>query len=376
MRIKGWLAGMAALAVAGCSATEATGPEGAGPAAAIVAAGGGFYTMTNGAANEVVHFRRGPDGSLEPAGTYGTGGAGTGAGLGSQGAVALSADGRWLLVVNAASSDVSVFRRGTDGALDLVDRTASGGTAPVSVTQRGPWVFVLNEGGDGNIAGFRLAADGTLSPTGTRPLSQAGGVDAAQISFSPDGRSLVVTEKNTDRIVVYAVRGGQADAPVVHASAGPTPFGFAFSNDGVLVVSNAAGGAAGAGSASSYAIGPDGALNTIAAQVANFQAAPCWFAITRNGKFAYTTNTATDNTTGYRITPDGGLELLHSDGVTASNSGTPIDVAINPSGSEFVHVLNAGTGTIEVFRVGTDGSLTFAADVTGLPTGTNGLAAY
>ena len=42
-----------------------------------------------------------------------TSGTGTGAGLGSQGSLALSADGRWLLAVNAGSNERDgVFDRG------------------------------------------------------------------------------------------------------------------------------------------------------------------------------------------------------------------------------------------------------------------------
>lgn len=376
MRKARWIPALVALALAACADSDGVGPDSElGPAAARTSAQGGVYTMTNAAVNEILQYRRSRDGGLTFVASYGTGGAGTGAGLGNQGGIAISDDGRWLLAVNAASSELSVFRRSADGGLVLVERAGSGGMAPISVTQNGPWVYVVNEGGAGNIAGFRLAGDGSLTLLGTQPLSQAGGVDPAQISFSPNGRALVVTEKNTDRIVVYPVRAGRAGAPLVHDSDGPTPFGFGFTRNGTLIVSNAAGGAAGAGSASSYAIGSDGSLHVIDAQVPDFQSAPCWIVVTRNGRFVYTTNTATNNTSGYRITARGGLELL-GDGNTASNSGGPIDAAINPSGAEYLHVLNAATGAIEVFAVHRDGSLSAVDSIDGLPAGTNGLVAY
>jgi hypothetical protein len=56
---------------------------------------GAVYTMTNApSGNAVVAFRRHRDGSLTPAGTFPTGGAGSGAGLGSGHAVVVSEDGR------------------------------------------------------------------------------------------------------------------------------------------------------------------------------------------------------------------------------------------------------------------------------------------
>ena len=81
-------------------------------AAALLFAGGSqahgasvqaVYTQTNSAAGNAVQvLARGDDGTLTPAGSYATGGLGTSAGLGSQGAVALSEDGRVLLAVDAA----------------------------------------------------------------------------------------------------------------------------------------------------------------------------------------------------------------------------------------------------------------------------------
>src|SRR5207249_7929677 len=150
------------------------------------------------AGNSVAVFARAADGTLSAAGSVATGGTGTGAGLGSQGALALSDDGRWLFAVNAGSNDVSVFRVGRDG-LSLLDRTSSGGTRPISLTVHGHVLFVLNAGGDGNISGFALGTTGALTPISgsTRSLSGTN-VGPAQVSFSPDGRRLVVTEKTTN----------------------------------------------------------------------------------------------------------------------------------------------------------------------------------
>lgn len=370
---KRWIPALAVLALAACSDTDPAGPD--GPAFAAAPAYGGVYTQTNQAANEVLQYRRDAAGDLMFVAAFATGGAGTGAGLGNQGGLMLSDDGRWLFTVNAASNEVVVFRRSNDGSLSLADRVASAGEMPISVTQHGRSVYVLNTGGDGNIAGFRLGGDGSLTPLGTQPLSQTGGVAAAQVTFSPNGRYLVVTEKNTNRIVVYPVRAGVAGTPLAQPSDGATPFGFAFRNDGTLIVSNAAGGGAGLGSATSYAIGSDGMLHVISSQVANGQSAPCWFVVNRNGTLAYTTNTASNNTSGYAVGAGGTLSLL-GNGDTGTNTGAPIDAAINPSGAEFLHVLNGSSAEIQVFSIARDGGLSLVADVSGLPAGTNGLAAY
>src|SRR2546428_1752114 len=95
---------------------------------------GAVYTITNQlAGNAVAVFARSADGTLTPAGSFATGGTGTGVGLGSQGAVTLSGDGRLLFAVNAGSNDLSVFGVRPNG-LSLLSRTASGGALPTSVT--------------------------------------------------------------------------------------------------------------------------------------------------------------------------------------------------------------------------------------------------
>src|SRR6184192_3431600 len=167
---------------------------------------GAVYTLTNQVGgNAVAVFMRGADGRLASAGSVATGGTGTGASLGSQGAVSLSNDGRRLFAVNAGSNDLSVFAVSPAG-LALASRTASGGTLPISLTVHGNVLYVLNAGGTGNISGLAVGTSGALTAIAgtTLPLSGSN-VGPAQVSFRPDGRRLVVTEKNTNQLDVYAV---------------------------------------------------------------------------------------------------------------------------------------------------------------------------
>src|SRR5258707_406638 len=65
---------------------------------------GHVYTISNDAAgNALLVYTRGSGGALALTQTVPTGGNGTGAGLGTQGAVTLSRDGRYLFAVNAGS---------------------------------------------------------------------------------------------------------------------------------------------------------------------------------------------------------------------------------------------------------------------------------
>ncbi|MCI0434149.1 MAG: 3-carboxymuconate cyclase, partial [Gemmatimonadetes bacterium] len=283
-----------------------------------------------------------------------------------------------LLVVNAGSNSLSALQRHGDGSVTLLDEVPSGGSMPISVTAHGSIVYVVNAGGDGNISGFILRPSGLEPlPNSTRPLSQSGGTGPAQIEFHPNGRWLVVTEKATNRILTYALDATRRPGPAVAtASAGMTPFGFGFTANGLLVVSEAFGGAAGQSRVSTYRIESGGDVIAVDPLVADFQSAACWIVITSDGRFTYTINTASNNLSGFRIRPNGTLELLNADGVTATSDAGPIDAALSRGSNAYLYVLNAGGGSITAYAVAGNGALTpIAGGVSGLPAGTNGLAA-
>lgn len=317
-------------------------------------------------------FDRGADGSLTPAGSYPTGGTGTGAGLGSQGAVAVDDAGRYLYAVNAGSGTVTSFRIGQDG-LSRVDTASTGGSMPAGLTVRHGLLYVLNAGGSGSITGFTVDA-GHLQPLAgsTRSLSSAA-TAPAQVSFSPDGGTIVVAERATQRIDLFPVdeAGVAGDATVV-PSAGPTPFGFGFDNKDHLIVSEAFGGAPDASAVSSYRLGGSG-LETVSASVPTTETAACWIAITGNGRFAYAGNAGTASITGYGVAPDGSLSILDADGKTASAASGVTDLAVS-SNSRFLYG-RLGDGTVGAWAVGADGSLETLGAVPGLPPGAAGIAA-
>ncbi len=338
--------------------------------------GGAVYTLTNEAsANAVVAFNRSARGTLSHPRRFATGGRGTGSGLGSQGAIALSRNGSWLFAVNAGSNDISVFSvRGTE--LRLAHRSSSGGTMPISVTSHRDLVFVLNAGGTGNIAGFTLTRSGALRPLpdGVRSLSGPN-TGPAQVSFSPGGESLVVTEKNTGLLDLYSVdEDGVVSEATQVISNGETPFGFSFTRHGLLIVSEAFGGRDGESAVSSYRLEDEIQLSS--GSVPDHQTAACWIAVTRNGRYAYTTNTGSGSISGYRVSGCGTLSLLNPDGLTAStgDGSSPTDMALSAD-SSFLYAVGSGTGTINAFRVREDGSLTPLDQVGGLPTSVVGLDA-
>jgi 6-phosphogluconolactonase len=338
---------------------------------------GVVYTITNAAdGNQVLVYDRASDGTLSFQGAYDTGGLGSGTGLGSQEAVVLSDNGQLLFTVNAGSNQISVFslRR---NSLKLVDVVDSGGLTPISLALNERLLYVLNAGGSGNITGFTIGKNGKLSALNgsTQPLSNGGAGAApgpAQISFDSDGSVLVVTEKATNLIDTYQVRRGRAQASVTHPSAGQTPFGFAFDKAEHLIVSEAFGGATGVSALSSYKI-HENKFELISASVGTTQTAACWVVISKNGKYAYTTNAGSGSISSYRIGKKGDLTLLEAQvGLTGTGS-SPIDMAISNNG-QFLYALNSGASTISAFRVQADGGLVLLGEVN-TPDGAVGLEA-
>lgn len=341
---------------------------------------GAVYVQTNQASgNAIAIYQRSTDGALTLSSIESTGGLGTGAGLGSEGSVMLSSDGRWLLSVNAGSNDISVFRVEA-GGLTLTDRVASGGVQPISLALYKNLLYVLNAGAAGNISGFVLDRSGKLSPLAgsTRPLSN-NGVGAApgpaQISFNKDGRMLVVTEKASNLIDTYIVgKDGMASAPAAHPSSGVTPFGFAFTQQGALIVSEAFGGAPLASAVSSYDVA-NGGLAVISASVPTGQTAACWIAVSKNGKYAYSTNAGSGSVSAYQVGTDGSLSLIDGAAGSTGDGSSPIDASVSNNG-QYLYVLNGRTHNIVAFAIQADGTLKSIGTFEGLPAGSAGIMSW
>ncbi len=368
--------------------SDATAAPAGGNTSAIESAGqgGALFAMTNAnGPNAVIMYTRFANGNLSPVGSFRTGGTGIGetddgAALDSQGSLALSQDGRLLFAVNAGSGDISTFTVTSQG-LTLVDRIASRGPRPISVTVYGKVVYVLNYNrqapGNGNITAFVIGTNNRLSPLpdSTRALSTNGAVNPGQVLFNPSGNLLAVSEKATNRILTYTLKSnGLANNPVSHAATGQTPFGLAFNSRGILVCANAVNDAEGSGSASAFAVSSSGTVNPIGGAVANRQTAPCWVAIDRSGEYAYFVNALSNSLSACRIDTGGRLTLLNGGNIAARTGEKPFDIAFS-SDNRYVYVLNSGGGSINGYRVLPGGSLAdLGVTRRVLPAGANGLA--
>jgi len=373
--------------------------------------------------NQVLMYMRASDGSLTLVGAYATGGQGSGPskrfagdGLGSAHSVQLSTDHKWLFVTNAGSNSVSVFRvilGGGSGAerffrnsLVLTDVQSTGNGSPGnrfpnSVTQSGDLVYVLNSADEGSITGFRLSGAGKLTPiprsTRTLNANQTFPPDTlynpAQVSFTPDGRQLVVTIKDgpaaglipgvtptgPGRVLVFDVGkngtpsqiGGETDLN------NHGPFGFSFDRAGNALFALFVGGPPLTAAAGSFRINNDGTLTGITPDVINTQLDTCW--LENNGLYAYGANYSSGTISSYTISGDGHLTLLAAVAGTTNpgptiQGSTPLDIRVSPNG-QFLYDVLPGTGKVAAWAINSNGSLTKIGEYAGLPSTVNGDAA-
>jgi 6-phosphogluconolactonase len=381
-----------------------------------VVGSGRVYVMTNASdANVVVVYRRANDGSLTRLQEVSTGGQGSGVGvlppplppnpgpdpLQSQDAMVMTADGRFLLAVNAGSNEISSFVV-TETGLRLVSKVSSGGVFPVSIAEHRGLVYALNEGespdhtvgGTANIAGFRLSSRGELSSIANS--SRTIGVDTgtSDILFSPSGDTLVVTEMFTNKLDVFHVSAdGTTDSETSITSNNPTPFGAAFRDDNTLVVTEIdvitvngrRMGVQNASTMSSYKLS-GGSLQTISNAVPSNRTGSCWVRFSRDGGFAYTGDTGSGTISIYKVGTNGALSLLGF----ASSGGAfsaPLDLDVTPDG-RFIYVITpfgliansppilpapVNAGRVQGFRIESDGTLTPVATVGDLPFSMQGI---
>jgi DNA-binding beta-propeller fold protein YncE len=336
-----------------------------------------FVQTNQPSGNAVLVFDRGHDGQLSPAGSYATGGLGGAAlpgtesdRLASQGSLAYDRPEHSLIAVNAGSNTVSAFHVDGDH-LRLADVVSSGGQFPASVATFGDLVYVLDSGGSGTVAGFRLVGGALVPiPGSARSLGLANTTPPnfltapGDVAFSPDGTQLLVTTKaSTSSIDVFAVRrdGRLSAAPVVNPGATPVPFALTFSPDGRLVA-----GEAGASSVTTYALQQNGTL-TGPQSATDGQVALCW--IQRVGPYYFVANTGSNSLSSFTLAPGGQPVLLHA--VAASTPAGPIDLTAS---GRFLYGETGLAGTVEEYAVQDDGSLVSIGSVTGLPAGIEGIA--
>jgi hypothetical protein len=406
------------------------------------------YTATNDpSGNHVIMFTRRADGSLKRLGSVATGGKGSTAEppfdfpiVDTSGSMDLTPDGKLLFVVNAGSNTVTSFQV-TQKGLKRVSVASSHGAVPVTLASSKGLLYVANEGERGcteasqkeanpckhipNIYGWHYSSNGKLTPipfsnrrlTAATPSGKKDKVGVvAGSGFSSDGGVFVVTQRGLPRkygeIDTFLISRNGA-AGVSHAYATPgvdNPFGLS-AIKGHILVSNAGYVATASGvmpnpadftqftgSAADYTLDPHGVVKLVKDTPTGGRAA-CWLIVSKNGKFAYVSNTLSSGTppsggptsgqgaeSSLSVGPNGVMTLRKQ---ANTGPGFPSDEGISHDGT-YLYVVDAsivlaapppaGAGLlshIDIYRLGPGGSMTHVgATPNNLPPQVSGIGVY
>ncbi len=337
------------------------------------AATGYLYTINNDPQhNGIAVFQRNTDGTLtEVAGSpFAAGGKGlTGGDIDEQGAIRVHGD--FVLAVNPGSDSVAVFRKGSHGKLTPVEGSPfpSGGSTPLSLTIHGDLVYVANQAAPfanpvsvPNLMGFRISREGKLTPIANSKLLFPAGQGPAQVEFSPDGKTVVVTSgfqgEDTSRIHSYKV---QADGTLKEGPGSPlTPkdasgvVGFSWSpaSDRVFV-SNFRGSAVTVFDVDQQT----GGIKQLGDAYGDNEKAACWTAISPDGKTLYVANFVSNSISAFAIQADGKLSLLATTPRRGPTSPDTKDLDVSRDG-KYLYAIGSGAKEIAVFKIGERGKLT------------------
>jgi 6-phosphogluconolactonase len=411
------------------------------PAGVDLRQGAVFMASNDARGNEVAAFVRNEDGTLREIGRYPTGGKGSGTLEDVSGALIL---GSWegessptqtvekaelLFVPDSGSNTITVFRVKADG-LEKASQVPSGGEKPISLSVRNGLLYVLNSGEFDDrfilgpdtpplencttgqlpsVTGFRVAPDGVLTPIegSTRTLTEERDSGCASIAFSPDGKTLIATERRAGKtdaatglpkgaILTYAVKeNGTLGPPMVNEPAGNGPYGITFTKDGTMLIAeqNGADRVPEGGQVSSYTLNGDGTLTTVSGPVITGGTDTCWIVVHDNQKVAFASAPLIGGSVSSMAIGKGGtVSLLHP--VASADNGTDVkndnisdgvlDIALSRD-SRYLYALDGFAAGIYGFRVNDNGTLSFIErkqvfNILPLPEGgsggPNGLSAF
>jgi 6-phosphogluconolactonase (cycloisomerase 2 family) len=276
--------------------------------------------------------------------------------------VAVTYTPKFAYVTNASAGTVSAYTIDAstgaltphiDGAVGTRGNTPFSGTADPA----GRFAYAANINSS-NIAAYTIvAADGGLTPIDAVPATPliidnfTTELGPESITVEPSGRFLYVAASSADNVSGFRINANGSLSPIGGAATGNQPRFVAVDPAGMfayVVNFNAS-------SVSAYTINGTSGLPTridadpVAPGIQDFPtgAGPRSIAVDPTGKFAYVTNSNDNDVSAYAINAVTGA--LTSIGADAPAGIGPISVTIDPSG-RFAYVANA-TGNVSAYTI-------------------------
>lgn len=302
----------------------------------------------------------------------------------------VSPDGKTLYVASEVEKGVvQALRVSDNGALQELNQVSSGGAGPVylALTPDGRYLLVANYV-SGSIAVLPVKADGSLGeavdnhqdqgePGAAKPaaavegsfaISDHNGPHAHMIAADPQGKFVFSTDLGLDRIYQYrlAAQSGKLtpnEPPFINASskgAGPRHFVFTPKGDGLWLINEEA------STLTYYTLdSASGTLKegkTTSALPAAYKGTSfaAGLVLSRDGKQLYVANRLHNSVAHFSVQPDG--TLAHQDDIW-TRGDYPRSLTLDKQG-RWLYVMNQRSDNITRFRVAKDGKLSFAPDYT------------
>ena len=181
--------------------------------------------------------------------------------------LAFTPDGRYLLATERATNNIDVFRVLADGTLSALTINASVGPGAFSVVVAPNGTVIVAETGAGGpassaMSSYKIVADGRLVPV-TASIPTLGAANCWN-AVTPDGRFVYASNAGTDSIAGFRIGANGSLSPIGATLVGNNPAGstnldISISADGRFLYSLNAG----SGAVGMFAIGRDGALTSL-----------------------------------------------------------------------------------------------------------------
>jgi 6-phosphogluconolactonase len=284
--------------------------------------------------------------------------------------LALHPNGHFLYAVNEThdgrgnSGAVSAFAIDPgSGHLTTINSVSSHGGDPchLALDATGRFLIVANYS-SGNVTEFKVEDDGRIGAAisvmghnGSGPIrSRQGGPHAHQVVFDRDNRHVITVDLGSDDIFVYAFDPAtgaltQASPPSAHVTAGAGPRHFVFHPDG----RHAFGINELASTITAYTwdradgrLTPGPSVSTLPADFKGTNST-AELAIDTGGRFLYGSNRGHDSIAVFKVDGSGAATLVEH---TSTRGKTPRNFALDPTGRWLI-AANQESDSLAVFRV-------------------------
>lgn len=261
---------------------------------------------------------------------------------------------RYAYVVNIGETSITQYALGPAGTMTAIGTPIATGAFPqgIAMDLMQKYLYVANMGED-TIYQYSINADGTLSTLGNPVATQ---MAPQSLILSPDGKFVFVTETSNSSISKYQITSTGELSLVSTVALADSPANMIFSPSGLYsYVLNYD------SSISQYSYdSADGTMTPLTPAVASVASCPSGplasYKSNQGGEYIYALSCSTAQLEMFSIGSDG---TLTSRQVVATGI---MPTHMQVSGS-YIYVTNAGDGTISKFAIQFDGTLRLAQNI-------------